>query len=329
MRRWKYSTVNKCPVSWHFFVKMVDIAPNRGYNEGTVKESYPIRGKQNELTYRQDGEKGNVMATLEFIKKRIAGKEKELDKLTKKLARIRKAEAAGWDRDNPYLYSESDLRWCLKDLEAAREALAKYQDDLKTATEKAESRNVAAILEFLDGWEKRCLEFYGSGLREAFDEKEKVRELGRKVGMYRWGTPEYETADAEYRASHKEYMERIRGKYEKRIEERGGRKYKVEVKVEDGDLEYIVPLMRGSYDESMERLQEDLTKEAAKKYDFIIERTNAIVGEIMDASGLSVGAKGDLNGYIIGKRGRAKVQTIGAGGYNIQCFHFRTLINAA
>ena len=24
--------------------------------------------------------------------------------------------------------------------------------------------------------------------------------MNRKVGMYRWGTPEYETADAEYRA---------------------------------------------------------------------------------------------------------------------------------
>ena len=102
------------------------------------------------------------MATLEFIQKRISGKEKEIDKLTKKLARIKKAEAGGWEENNPYLYSESDLRWCLKDLEAAQEALAKYQAELQTVSEKAASRNVAVILEFLEGWKAKSRDFYQS-----------------------------------------------------------------------------------------------------------------------------------------------------------------------
>lgn len=33
-----------------------------------------------------------------------------------------------------------------------------------------------------------------------------------------------------------------------------------------------------------------------------------------------------LNGYIKGNAGTAKLNTIGAGWYNIQRFHFRTLI---
>ncbi len=268
------------------------------------------------------------MATIEFIQKRVAGKEKELDKLAKKLARIEAAKATNWEK-NPYSYSDYDLRITNSDIEECKAALAKYQADLQAATEKAGSRNVKAILEFLDGWKKRCMDFYGAGLREAFDEKAAVRELGRKAGSLRYGTPEYEAADAEYKTRHIKYLERLRGKYEKRTAERNGRKYTVDVKVKDGDLEYVAHLMRGSYGESMERLQADLNAEADRKYDFIIERTNAIVGKITDAAGLEVGSKGDLNGYIIGEKGRAKVQTIGAGGYNIQCYHFRTLINAA
>lgn len=104
---------------------------------------------------------------------------------------------------------------------------------------------------------------------------------------------------------------------------------KGEQKVREGEYEHLRPYSNErSLEAAMQQLAKDLNEEANRKYDFIIERTNAIVGEITDASGLSVGSKQDLNGFIVGTRGTAKVQTIGAGGYNIQCFHFRTLINA-
>ena len=108
------------------------------------------------------------------------------------------------------------------------------------------------------------------------------------------------------------------------------RTYKTECKVKDGEYECLKPYSDAKNIEfAMAKLNKDLDDEANRKYDFIIERTNAIVGKITDASALKVGAKGDLNGYIKGENGKAKVQTIGAGGYNIQCFHFRTLIHEA
>ena len=67
-------------------------------------------------------ERNKKMASVEFITKRIEGKEKELEKLTKKLERIRKAEATGWTV-NPYYYHESDLKYTLRDIEAAQKAL--------------------------------------------------------------------------------------------------------------------------------------------------------------------------------------------------------------
>lgn len=270
------------------------------------------------------------MASIDFIQKRIAGKEKEIDKLEKKLVRIRKAEASGWE-DNPYYYCESDLRWTLQDLEAAKQGLEKYRADLAAAQEKAGSRNVPAILEFLEMWKKRCTEFYGNGLKAYFDEKQQVTDLYHAYSAHEYGSDDYKTGKAAYEAAHKTFRCKVHGYYETfTYQDRRGKTHKGEQKVNDGEYEHLRPYTNErTFEDAMQKLAKDLAEEANRKYDFIIERTNAIVGEITDATGLKVGSKDDLNGYIIGTRGTAKVQTIGAGGYNIQCFHFRTLIHKA
>lgn len=239
------------------------------------------------------------MATVEFLTKRVEGKKKEIEKLTKKLERINKAAATGWTV-NPYYYHESDLKWTTRDLEQAKDQLTKYEADLKVATEKANSRNITVIIEFLEQWKARVSQFYHDAL------------------------PRYKAAREEYRAQEKELETKWRADKLKQDDYfEVSRDLRREFNAQWGFLRPY--LYRGEIEE--EKLARDLKVEAAAKYDDIIERTNKYIGEITDASGLEIGYKGDLNGIITGKRGKVKVNTIGAGGYNIQCYHFRTLIH--
>lgn len=75
-----------------------------------------------------------------------------------------------------------------------------------------------------------------------------------------------------------------------------------------------------------EKLDKLLHEEKLRKYQKLVEQVTAITGPITDVSGLEIDARGDLNGIVIGEKGKAKVNTIGAGGYNIQVFHYRTLV---
>ena len=69
-----------------------------------------------------------------------------------------------------------------------------------------------------------------------------------------------------------------------------------------------------------------IKSEAQSKAIEIAHRVKNKCGTITDASGLYIGENGTINGQIIGDKGNATVETIYAGGYNIQCLHFRVLV---
>lgn len=226
------------------------------------------------------------------------------------------------DRSNPNYDKAFDLCYSISDaqdsihnaekvLPELRDKLAKYEADLQSLIEKANSRDIKVILEFLENWKGMVKDFY-------------VGSIDKWVATLK----EYYEADSaacEWWNSHwgERNNKELVAEMNKPVKE---------AKARHAQFAYLDPYMErksgGRYVMDMEKLQKDLDREAENKYDFIIERTNAIVGQITDAAYLEIGEKGDLNGYIIGTRGKAKVQTIGAGGYNIQCYHFRTLIHA-
>lgn len=262
--------------------------------------------------------------TIEMLTKRIAGAEKEIAKLQSKIQRIKKAEATGWEV-NPYYYSESDLKWALKDLAAAEEKLAKYHKDLEVAQQKDASRNVQVIITFLENWQGQALEGYKEGIEKYFSLRKQMRELNK---YYPYGSEEEKQQRDQYEKLHAEFSKLFKGIYkESTYTDRYGHTFKTTSKLADGEYEFVVPVIEKTVEDSIAKAKKVLKEEADRKYDFIIERTNAIVGQITDASHLHIGEDAELNGYIIGTDASAKVQTIGAGGYNIQRFHFRTLIH--
>ena len=247
------------------------------------------------------------MATIEYLQQRVDGKIKELEKLNKKMDRILKAEASGWE-NNPYYYHESDKKYTARDIEECQKALDNYKDKLAKEQEKANSRNVTAILDFLEAWKARVREYHISSVPAYIEAREHWNQVSKDYA-YWWNHGKGFKAAAE----EKQQMDR---------------EYKEAKKEFYSTWNWLIPYMENdTIDEAM--LDKNLKKEADAKYDDIINRTNDIVGTITDATGLRIGKKGDLNGIVIGDRGRAKVQTIGAGGYNIQCYHFRTLIHKA
>ncbi len=84
---------------------------------------------------------------------------------------------------------------------------------------------------------------------------------------------------------------------------------------------------QGGREDAFAYLEKALEAEKKAKIIDLVNRIEKVVGRIVDAENLHIGYKGDLEGVIFGEQGKAKINTIGAGGYNIQCFHFRTLIH--
>lgn len=248
------------------------------------------------------------MASIEFIQKRITGKEKELDKLTKKLARIRKAEAGNWETNNPYYYSEYDLKHCLKDIEAAQKALDDYKAQLDSEQDKAASRNVPAITAFLDAWKERCTEWY---MRRLEKWKVACAEHRKAVEESEYMKHAYDYA---WRRNHRDEWKRIDHEFHQE-EYRFAQAW--------AGIEKLAYASEG-FEKALQKM---LDAEYRAKYDWMLDQVISITGEITDASFLQIADTGELNGHIIGKKGTARINTFSAGGWNIQCFHYRTRIS--
>lgn len=98
------------------------------------------------------------------------------------------------------------------------------------------------------------------------------------------------------------------------------------------DWDEFRKLYRYSEEDALRHTDEEFRKIEEREADMwllnLYNRVKEITGEVTDCGHLYWGGK-SLNGFVVGKNGTARVETIGAGGYNIQRFHLRVLVHKA
>ena len=255
----------------------------------------------------------------DILNKRIEGCKLNIERLNNKLIRILKAEESNYEENNPYYYSDYDKKATIRDIESAKANLVKYEIQLQQEIEKENSRNVQVIIDFLKLWQVKVYEAYKKDMIDYYNLSFEFHEESRKCG---YGPKSEKYEELRQRLNHN-----LKGIWEQReYINSWGNKSTTKVKVAEGKWEHLPMYVSGRNSaEALKLLEKDLEKEAIRKYDFIIERTNKFVGEITDVSNLYIADNGELNGFIIGTRGKAKVTTIIADG-PIRIAHFRVLI---
>ena len=239
--------------------------------------------------------------TVKQITSKINSTEKKIDECTAIINRnhkwINEAESTdkGWMKESIPLYKRS-----IKDNE---KKLNKYVAQLAEYKGMLEGRvkEYPVVREYVNAWKKACIEYITnpttieSNLKARADMKEEIKKMEKEYKEKK--LPSYQS-------------------YNKRclIEKKFNREWG------------FVYTYFNCHDNAIDtkRLEKDYEYEATRKYNKFIEDCEFYVGEILDVSNLSVGNKGDLNGFVVGTKGKAEVETISACG-EVQRFHYRTL----
>lgn len=224
-----------------------------------------------------------------------------------------------------------DIRESKKKLEDAKVVANNWANKLQFEIYKEEQIEKCVpkiIKEFVENWKKLVIQWHIENYKRLMEFEKTFRDKENAVKR------EYILTSGEYDDTLARGMtvDQIMGwclssnKYNKFAEEKGvGYKQYKEKKSSFGAMALRLQDIRNEKDR-MNYLEKVVEQDKKTLILDLMARINKVVGNIKDASGLYIGDKGEINGFIVGDSGRAKVETISAGGYNIQCFHFRTLV---
>lgn len=284
---------------------------------------------------------------IETLKDRISKKEIQIEKINRRIAKWAKQcsqeEINIADEFRTKTYGEfnrfckannvggsftplDELRRAYIDLDEADAQLEKYNQMLAGEEQKANTEKIPAIVDFLNEWKEHAAEYVRNNVpvleqyyikdheetewinnkqiehpREVYNQmKREIKELWAQVHPWTYECTYHETV-------------------------MGRDKYGFEG-----------PIRTGKILINEQKLQEILDKEAEAKYWELVKRIEDLAGNIVNAYGLEIGPKGNLEGLVQGDRELVRVETIVAGGWNTgrivnvrrgPIAHYRTLVN--
>lgn len=263
-------------------------------------------------------------ATIVRHEKALAKKIDALEKSSGRTVNLDNLDSYKWSEDK----GTNDYYWDACEVESK-------MDDIKGATKKLVNAEVV-----LGNWEAR--------LQKEVDKNDFINTIPQvlkdfleawKNMAYDWHVKRYESYLEFSKSLDKEASEAeaklgiAEGKFPSKTQRKALEEMNLDYNsVSKRKTQYagVVVLKMCSYRNEEERLvylNTVLESEKKRKALDLVNRINHVVGEIVDVSSMRVSEKLNLDGIIVGTKANAKVETIGAGGYAVQCFHYRTLVN--
>jgi hypothetical protein len=231
---------------------------------------------------------------------------------------------------------KDDIESAKRKLEEAEKILNNWKEKLDeriTADDYLEANTPEILKDFLENWKQHAIGYYREKRIRFIEYREGLKAKERAARLEALQTlPSLEKYRELYKGRELTDYDLAnlwpRRDVDAFLSERGLEYHQIQKKLrEAGDQITIRLLEIHDEDEREAWLEKTMDEEKRAKLLDLIGRIMSTVGTITDAAALYIGPEGDINGIIVGTEGKAKIQTIGAGGYNIQCFHFRTLIH--
>lgn len=210
-----------------------------------------------------------------------------------------------YNQGDEYEYYHASL-----DLNDKRNTLNNYLVKIEEIKQFESEEKIEVIWNFLNNWEVKAYDWYIQNANHYMEIHDKYDEIweGSKESY------KYESTYTNYQG---QLLTRIRYN-ETRFKE-----------LYYSNIQSLTKQITNVYCKTIdtEKLSKIIKDEKEHKYKELIERVTKIVGNITDASMLKIGEQhGEINGRIYGTKGKCILETISAGGYNIQCFHYRVLL---